>query len=73
MSAFSVTQQKIDASDIRLIQVGDLVQDTDGTYVRAIRFYGDPFYDNSPTLLLEVKTRSVNRSDLVVATPASGF
>jgi hypothetical protein len=73
MSAFSVTQQKIDASDIRLIQVGDLVQDTDGTYLRTVRFYGDPYVANAPTLLLEVMTRSANRADLVVATPAAGF
>jgi hypothetical protein len=73
MSAFTVTQQKFEASDVRMVQVTDLVQDEDGTYVRAVRIYGDPFVNNAPTLLLEVLCRSVNRADLVVATPAAGF
>jgi hypothetical protein len=73
MSAFAVATQKIVATDIRLVQVTDLIQDTDESYVRSVRFFGDPVADGSPTLLLEVQVRSDNRADLVVATPAAGF
>lgn len=73
MSTVNYSLQKLDISDVRQVVVSDIVTDTDGTFVRAVRFYGDPVVASTPTLLLEVVTRSPIRTDLVVATPAAGF
>jgi len=73
MSVVTVAEQKLAASDVRKIVVSDIVAEADGTFVRAVSFYGDPIVNNAPTLLLTVTSRSAVRTDLVVGTPASGF
>lgn len=73
MSAVTVAEQKLAAADVRKIVVSDIVEESEGSFVRAVSFFGDPIVNNAPTLLLTVTSRSENRADLVVGTPASGF
>lgn len=69
MSAITNTVQQIAATDIREIVVTPLTTQTDGTFIRAVRFYGDPFIDGAPSLLLTVTCTSSNHDDLVVQVP----
>ncbi|TXM68191.1 hypothetical protein [Methylobacterium sp. WL120] len=72
MSTVTVAVQKINMTEVTKIIVSDIVQD--GTdFVRAIRYYGNETDTNGLVLLLETLSRSVNRSDLVIATPIQGF
>lgn len=69
MSNISLQYQKLEITDARLITVSDLVQDTDGSWVRTIRFYGDPIINGAPTGFTEIVTRSSNKDDLLVQAP----
>lgn len=69
MSGLSIQYQKVEIADARLITVSDLVQDTDGSWVRSIRFYGDPVTNGAPTGFIEIVTRSDNKDDLLVQAP----
>jgi hypothetical protein len=73
MSTVSVAIQKINMTDVTKIIVSDIIQQQDGTYARAIRFYGNEVGVDGLQLLMETVSRSKNRADLVVATPAQGF
>ncbi|WP_316196584.1 hypothetical protein [Bradyrhizobium sp. SZCCHNS3053] len=73
MSSINILQQKLEIADARLITVSDLVQDTDGSWVRAVRIYGDPVANGSPTLFTEIVSRSNNRADLEVQAPGYKF
>jgi hypothetical protein len=72
MSSLSVSQQKLLATDARLITVSEIV-DEDGTKVRVVRFFADPIVNDAPTLLLEVKATSSSADDLKIATPTFAF
>jgi hypothetical protein len=69
MSSISILQQKLEVTDARLITVSDLVQDTDGTWVRTVRFYGDPVVTGAPTAFAEIVSRSENKADLEIQAP----
>ncbi len=69
MSSISLQYQKMEVADSRLITVSDLVQDTDGSWVRSIRIYGDPVVNGAPTGFIEVVTRSANKDDLLIQAP----
>jgi hypothetical protein len=69
MSNISLRYQKVEVSDARLITVSDLVQDTDGSWVRTVRIYGDPIVNGAPTGFIEVVTRSDNKEDLTIQAP----
>jgi hypothetical protein len=49
--------------------VSDLVQGTDGVWVRTIRFYGDPITNGAPTAFAEIVMRSDNQVDLEIQAP----
>ena len=73
MSTVSVAIQKIRMTDVTKIIVSDIVQEQDGYFARAVRFYGNETGVDGLQLLLETVSRSKNRADLIVATPAQGF
>jgi hypothetical protein len=70
MSSMTTQYQKLQIDDARLITVSDLVLDADGTtWVRTIRFYGDPVANGAPTAFAEIVTRSDNKEDLEIQAP----
>jgi hypothetical protein len=69
MSSISIVHQKLDVEDVRLITVSDLVQDTDGNWIRIIKFYGDPIVSGAPTAFIEIACRSANKGDLTIQAP----
>jgi hypothetical protein len=69
MSSIALVYQKIQIEDVRLVTVSDLVQDTDGKWVRVVRFHGDPVLNGAPTAFAEVTSRSDNKADLEVQAP----
>ncbi len=73
MSALTTLSQKVNLEDARLITVSDLVQDTDGNWLRTVRFYGDPFANGSPTVMFEVQSRSANKDELTIQAPGFKF
>ncbi|MGJ4953042.1 hypothetical protein [Bradyrhizobium sp. HKCCYLS20291] len=73
MSAISTLHQKVNIEDARLITVSDLVQDTDGNWLRTIRFYGDPITNGAPTVMFEVQSRSARKDDLTIQAPGFKF
>lgn len=72
MSTLSVTQQKLQVSDVKEITVSDII-DTEGTKLRVVRFFGDPVVNEAPTLILEVAATSDDDEKLKIATPSSEF
>jgi hypothetical protein len=73
MSAITTLSQKVNVEDARLITVSDLVQDTDGKWLRTIRFYGDPINNGAPTVMFEVQSRTANKDDLTIQAPGFKF
>ena len=69
MSSINLQYQKVEVMDARLITVSDLVQDADGSWVRSIRFYGDPIVNGAPSAFAEIVTRSDNKDDLLIQAP----
>jgi hypothetical protein len=69
MSNITLQYQKMEIGDARLITVSDLVQDTDGSWVRSVRFYGDPIVNGAPTGFIEIVSRSDNKDDLEIQAP----
>jgi hypothetical protein len=73
MSTVSVAIQKINMTDVTKIIVSDIIQEQDGGYARAVRFYGNEVGVDGLQLLMETVSRSKNRADLIIATPVQGF
>jgi hypothetical protein len=73
MSTVSVAIQKINMTEVTKIIVSDIIQETDGGYARAVRFYGNEVGVDGLQLLMETVSRSKNRADLVISTPVQGF
>jgi len=74
MSVATTTAQRIDISGVTQIVVSDIAQAADGSFVRAIRFMGDPDEgQTAPALVLEVKARAATKAPITIATPAAGF
>jgi hypothetical protein len=73
MSTISILHQKFNLEDARLITVSDVVLDTDGKYLRTVRFYGDPIANGAPTAFAEIQCRSANQADLEIQAPGYKF
>jgi hypothetical protein len=73
MSTINIVHQKLDVADVRQITVSDLVQDTDGSWIRTVKFYGDPVVNGAPTPFVEIVSRSANKSDLTIQAPGFKF
>lgn len=68
----STTEQKIEINDIKDVVVTTVEQDTDGDWVREIRFFGTPAEglsaDSVQTLVVRIK--SATKANLEITTPA---
>ncbi|BBB99776.1 MULTISPECIES: hypothetical protein [Bradyrhizobium] len=73
MSSISIVHQKLQVEDARLVTVSDLVQDTDGKWLRIVKFYGDPTVNGAPTAFVEVAVRSSSKADLEIQAPGFKF
>ncbi|WP_029083418.1 hypothetical protein [Bradyrhizobium sp. th.b2] len=73
MSTISIIHQKFQVEDARLITVSDLVQDTDGKWLRIVKFNGDPVVNGAPTAFTEIAVRSGTKTDLEIQAPGFKF
>lgn len=71
MSTVTNTVQQLTVTDTRSIIVTPLIKQDDGTFIRQVRVYGDPFVDGAPTLLLTLNCVSANHDDLLVTVPTT--
>jgi hypothetical protein len=69
MTSIALVHQKLQIEDARLITVSDLVQDTEGKWIRVVKFYGDPVSNGAATAFAEVTVRSDNKVDLEIQAP----
>jgi len=58
---------------VRDVQVGEVVDDGVGGFVRAIRVFGEPTASAGPALILEIQIQSDTKTDLDITTPTLSF
>jgi hypothetical protein len=64
---------KLQITDVRDVQVGDIVDDGAGGFMRAVKIFGEPSASAGPALILEVHIQSDTRTDLDITTPTLSF
>jgi hypothetical protein len=64
---------KLQITDMRDVQVGDVIDDGAGGFVRAVKIFGEPSASAGPALILEVHIQSDTRTDLDITTPTLSF
>jgi hypothetical protein len=64
---------KLGITDVRDVQVGEVVDDGAGGFVRAIRVFGEPEGSAGPALVLEIQIQSNAKTDLDITTPTLSF
>ena len=64
---------KLQITDVRDVQVGDVVDDGAGGFMRAVKIFGEPSASAGPALILEVHIQSDTRTDLDITTPTLSF
>ena len=72
-SAINEISAKLGVTDVRDVQVTDVVADGTGGFVRAIRVFGEPTASAGPALILEVQMQSGTKTDLDITTPTLAF
>ena len=72
-SAINQISTKLGITDVRYVQVGEVVEDGAGGFVRAIRIFGEPTASAGPALILEVQIQSDTKTDLDITTPTLSF
>ena len=72
-SAINQISTKLGITDVRYVQVGEVVEDGAGGFVRAIRVFGEPTASAGPALILEVQIQSDTKTDLDITTPTLTF
>ena len=72
-SALTEMSTKLGITDVRDVQVGEVVDDGAGGFVRAIRVFGEPAASAGPALILEVQIQSDTKTDLDITTPTLSF
>ena len=72
-SALTEMSTKLGITDVRDVQVGEVVDDGAGGFVRAIRVFGEPTASAGPALILEVQIQSDTKIDLDITTPTLSF
>jgi len=72
-SAINQISTKLGITDVRYVQVGEVVEDGAGGFVRAIRVFGEPTASAGPALILEVQFQSDKKTDLDITTPTLSF
>ena len=72
-SALTQISTKPGITDVRDVQVGEVVDDGAGGFVRAIRIFGEPAASAGPALILEIQIQSDTKTDLDITTPTLSF
>ena len=72
-STLTQISTKLGITDVRDVQVGEVVDDGAGGFVRAIRVFGEPAASAGPALILEVQIQSDTKTDLDITTPTLTF
>ena len=72
-SALTQMSTKLGITDVRNVQVGEVVEDGAGGFVRAIRVFGEPAASAGSALILEVQIQSDTKTDLDITTPTLSF
>jgi len=71
----TVTQisSRVAISEVRDVQITEVVEDGAGGYVRAVKVFGAPEASAGPALILEILIQSEAKSDLDITTPELSF
>jgi hypothetical protein len=72
-SALTQLSTKLGITDVRDVQVGEVVDDGAGGFVRAIRVFGEIAGSAGPALILEIQIQSDTKTDLDITTPTLTF
>lgn len=72
-SAVNQISSKLEITDVRDVQVTDVVDDGSGGFVRSLKFFGEPNASAGPALILEVLIQSDAKADLNITTPTLSF
>lgn len=72
-SALTPISARLEITDVRDVQLSDIVDDGNGGFLRAVKFFGAPDASAGPTLILEVQIRSGTKTDLRITTPTLKF
>lgn len=72
-SAVTQVSSKLQITDVRNVQVGDVVDDGPGGFMRAVKIFGEPSASAGPALILEVHIQSDTKADLDITTPTLSF
>ncbi len=72
-SAVTQVSSKLEITDVRDVQVGEVVDDGEGGFIRALKIFGEPSASAGPALILEVHIQSDTRADLDITTPTLSF
>jgi hypothetical protein len=72
-SAVTQISSKLEITDVRDVQVTDVVDDGEGGFVRSVKFFGEPNASAGPALILEVLIQSDTKADLDITTPELSF
>lgn len=70
----TINSQNLTVETVASIVVTDAVDAGDGTFVRAVRFFGPPDTNGGAApMLLEVRAIGASKAAITIATPAAGF
>jgi hypothetical protein len=72
-STLTEISTKLGITDVRDVQVGEIVDDGAGGFARAIRVFGEPTASPGPALILEIQIQSDTKTDLDITTPTLSF
>jgi hypothetical protein len=72
-STLTEISTKLGITDVRDVQVSEIVDDGAGGFIRAIRVFGEPSASAGPALILEVQIQSDTKTDLDITTPTLSF
>jgi hypothetical protein len=72
-STLTQISTKLGITDVRDVQVGEVVEDGAGGFVRAIRIFGEPAASAGPALILEIQIQSDTKTGLDITTPTLSF
>ncbi len=69
----TLRSQSLELNPITDIEVTTIVDDGDGGYVRAIKFFGEGATEDQKPLVLEVRVRASAQVNLKITTPEIDF
>ena len=72
-SSLSILAQKLWITDVRDVEVTEIVDDGAGGFVRALRIYGQSEAGEPSLLVLDLRLQSTSKTDLAITTPELDF